>query len=92
MRRTLAEATGNSDESIRFEGHYYDIKLTHDEVDESVFPVHVTIVHVETGQVVLDQMFSVPKFSVDLHYLSIAADKLLRQIDHQYRTDAQREA
>ena len=53
---------------------------------KTVFPVHVTVVRAETGQTVLDQIFSVPKH-VDLHYLSIAAHKRLRQNEHQYRTD-----
>ena len=53
--------------------------------------MHVTVVHVETGQIVVDQIFSVPKH-MDLHYLSIAAHKRLRQIARQYRLDAQREA
>ncbi len=91
LRRTLAEATGDSDESFRFEDDDYDIKLTQDEVVKTIFPVHVTVVHAKTGQTVIDQMFSVPKY-VDLHYLSIAAHKRLRQVARQYRTDAQREA
>ena len=86
QRRTLAEATGDSDESFRFEGDDYDIKLTQDEVVKSVFPVHVTILHAETGQTALDQMFSMPEH-VGFHYLSIAAHKRLGQIALQYRTD-----
>ncbi len=91
LRRTLADATGDSDESFRFEDDDYDIKLTQDEVVKTIFPVHVTVVHAKTGQTVMDQMFSVPKY-VDLHYLSIAAHKRLRQVARQYRKDAQREA
>ena len=91
LRRTLAEASGDDDESFRFDGDEYDIKLTQEDVVKTVFPVHVTVVHAETGQIVVGQMFSVPNY-VDLHYLSIAAHKRLRQIARQYRSDAQREA
>ncbi len=53
--------------------------------------MNVTVVHAETGQTVVDQMFSGPKYA-DLHYLSIAAHKRPTQRARQYRTDAQREA
>ncbi len=46
----------------------YALSAENFEVVKTIFPVHVTVVHAETGQTVVDQMFSVPKY-VDLYYL-----------------------
>ena len=57
---------------------------------KSTFPTHLVLIDSATGQILIDQMFHVPKI-VDLNYMSVAAFRRFCRIKYHYRTPEEEE-
>ncbi len=75
---------------LEFNKELRELSLTqHDEV-KSVFPAHLGLLDCSTGQILIDQMFHMPKI-IGKSYMSVPAFRRFRHITYHYRTPEKQE-
>ncbi len=70
LRKNVGYAVSDTDKTYSFNKESRELSLTQLDEVKSIFPTHLVLVDSSTGQVLIDQMFHVPKI-VDLNYMSI---------------------
>ncbi len=90
LRRIFDETVTEASQSYHSKDNLAMPTLTQQEEEKSVFPTHITVVDAQCGQVVIEQMFSIPHF-IELDYLSVAAHRRLKRIAKQNSSAGQRD-
>ncbi len=90
LRRNLGYAVAETDKTYVFNTESRELSLTQQDEVKSVFPTQLVLLDSATGQVLIEQMFHMPRI-VDLNYMSIAAFRRFRRITYHFRTPEKEE-
>ncbi len=90
LRRNLGYAVAETDKTYVFNKESRELSLTQQDEVKSVFPTQLVLLDSATGQVLIEQMFHMPKI-VDLNYMSISAFRRFRRITYHFRTPKKEE-
>ena len=80
LRKNLGYAVAELDKNYMFGEQNKELALTQDEVN-FVFPSHLVLLQSSTGQILIDQIFHLPKLIEAIH-MSVPAFRRLHRITH----------
>ena len=85
LRKNLGNVVAETDKTYLFNKESRELSLTQQDEVKSNFPTHLVLIDSATGQILIDQMFPVPKI-VDSKFMSVTAFRRFRRLTYHYRT------
>ena len=70
LMKNLGQAVPETEKTYRFNKESREFSLTQYEEVESVFPAYLALLYSATGQILIDQMFHMPK-NIEMNFMSV---------------------